>query len=157
LGLRLGPSYGLSYKSFLSEKLAVEALFSSRYYGRNYGYYTGNGKKPKYWANASGPGATLTALLEYHLPFPDVKELQWYIGGGIHIGSWKGYTDHPYYPEDRNYFTMGVDFIIGMEYQFTEVPIVLALDFKPAFDFVGATRSWADEAALSIRFLLDKL
>lgn len=81
----------------------------------------------------------------------------WYIGGGIHIGSWKGYKDHPYYPEDRNYFTMGVDFIIGMEYQFKEVPIVLALDFKPAFDFVGATRPWADEAALSIRFLLDKL
>ena len=156
LGLRLGPSYGLTYKTFLGSKVAFEGIFSSRYYGNKHYYYTGNGKKKWYGYN-SGSGFNLTGLVEYHLPFSDVKGLMWYFGGGLHIGSWRGYYDHPYYPDDRYFFTMGIDLMLGLEYVFDQAPISLALDFKPAFDFVGAYRPWPDEIAFSIRVLLDRL
>jgi hypothetical protein len=157
LGLRMGPSYGLSYKSFLSDKIAVEALFSSRYYGRDFGYYNNSGRKPGWWGKNSGPGFNFGAMLQYHLPVEKVKGLSLYFGGGLHVGSWKGYKDHPFYPEDKSYFTMGIDFILGAEYQFEALPFVIALDYKPAFDFIGAFRPWPDELAVTFRFLLDKI
>ena len=157
LGLRLGSSYGLTYKTFLSDKLAFEGILSTRYYGRSFSYYNGKGNKDGYWGKSAGKGGNLTALLEYHIPFPKAEGLQFYFGGGLHIGSRRGYKDHYYYPEDRNYLTMGLDLIIGLEYVFQEVPIVLGLDYKPGFDFIGAYRPWGDEVALSVRVLLSRL
>lgn len=154
LGLRLGNSYGLTYKHGFSDKVALEAILATRYYG---GYNYHNGRKDGWWKRSGGDGFTLGALIEYHLPIKDVSGLNWYFGAGAHIGSWRSYYDYDNWYNDRAYFIFGLDVILGIEYSFKEVPICLALDYKPAFNIIGYPRLWPDDVAFSIRVLLDKL
>jgi hypothetical protein len=155
LGLRLGSSYGITYKTFFKEKLAFEGILSTRYYGE----YRGNNG----WGNNnynyrySRSGGMLTGLIEYHIPIPELPELSIYFGGGVHLIFWRGEWYDPNYYEDRTYLFAGIDAIIGAEYVFKELPIALALDFKPSFHFAPHDNFWPDEAALSVRFLLDRL
>ena len=67
VGLRLGFSNGLTVKHFLSQRSAVEGLLSTRWHGFE-----------------------LTGLYEVHDNAFDVDRLNWYFGGGGHIGFWNG-------------------------------------------------------------------
>lgn len=155
LGLRVGSSYGLTYKTFFKNQLAFEGILSTRYYGK----YNGNNG----WGNNNynyryyRSGGVLTGLLEYHIPISKLPELSIYFGGGIHLAFWQGRNYDPYYYENRTYLFLGLDAIIGAEYVFKEVPIALAIDIKPSFHFSPHDNFWPDEAALSVRFLLDRL
>ena len=48
---------------------------------------------------------------------------------------------------------IGIDGILGMEYNIQEIPFNISLDWKPAFNLIGYTGFWGDEIALSIRFI----
>jgi hypothetical protein len=141
LGIRFGYQYGLSLKHFMKGNMAIEGILSSRGFGNNY------------WGNRR-MGFNLTVLAEWHNPIGSVNGLAWYIGGGAHIGSWYGNN----YNRNRNtndrYFTLGLDGIIGLEWTIPNAPITLALDWKPAFDFLGGLYFAGDGAALTLRFTL---
>ena len=84
-------------------------------------------------------GPFITGLYEIHDDPFKVDGLQWFYGFGAHIGFWE---------ETK----IGVDFILGLEYTFEEIPINVTLDWKPAINLVGGGY-WADGFALSVRYV----
>ena len=80
--------------------------------------------------------------------------MKWYFGVGGHIGFWNGdYTNHYWGEPGTTYTVVGIDGILGLEYSFSEIPINIGLDWKPAFNIVGYSGWWADGGALSIRYI----
>lgn len=130
IGIRGGLSNGLTIKHFFSEKAAAEFLVASRWRGYN-----------------------ITGLYELHNDISSVSGLRWYYGAGAHVGRWKGYTNHPWFPKAEYYTVAGIDLILGLEYTFEELPLNLGIDYKPAFNFYGYTGFWGDEGAVSLRFV----
>jgi hypothetical protein len=142
LGLRFGYHYGLSLKHFMKNNLAIEGILSSRGFGNNH------------WGRNFG--FNLTVLAEWHNPIGSVDGLAWYIGFGGHLGSWhsNNYNNRNWSGSGDRHFVIGVDGIIGLEYTIPNAPITLALDWKPAFDFLGGLYFAGDGAALTLRFTL---
>jgi hypothetical protein len=128
IGLRGGPSSGLTVKHFLSDKAAFEGIFSSRWGGWN-----------------------ITGLYEINKPF-STPRLNWYYGAGVHLGSWNG-DRNPWFTDKDNHLVIGADLILGIEYNFTEIPLNISLDIKPAFNVIGHSGFWGDEGALSLRYI----
>ncbi len=129
LGIRAGAFNGVSLKHFLSSRHAVEGILSFRW-----------------------QGFSVTGLYEIHDQAFDVQGLQWYYGFGAHVGFWDGrnvrWTDGV-----DNQVILGVDGIIGLEYNFAEIPINISLDWKPALNLIGYSGFWADGGAISVRYL----
>lgn len=131
IGFRGGLTNGLTVKHFLNEKNALEGLFATR------------------WR-----GFEITGLFEIHNQAFKVERLNWYYGFGGHIGFWNGNYTHKYWGvEGTSYTVIGIDGILGIEYNFKAVPINIGLDWKPALNLSGYTGFWGDNGALSIRFI----
>lgn len=130
IGLRGGFASGITIKHFIGEKAALEGIVGTVY-----------------------RGAFITGLYEIHSYSAfDVERLNWYYGAGGHIGFWNGYVGHPWFNTNRSYTVIGVDGILGMEYNIEEIPINISLDIKPAFNLVGYTGLWID-GAFSVRYI----
>lgn len=127
IGLRLGLYNGLTIKHFITENKALEGLIVTRWNGFN-----------------------ITGLYEIHDQAFNVERLHWYYGFGGHIGSWRGEKSDN---NIENYTFLGVDGIIGMEYNFKPVPFNISLDWKPTFSIIGHTEFLPDQVALSIRYI----
>ncbi|GJM61612.1 hypothetical protein [Persicobacter diffluens] len=89
-------------------------------------------------------GATIvTGLYRYNfgLISPEVPGLSWYAGAGAHTKIINGAT-------------VGIDGIIGLQYDFDEIPLNISMDWKPAFDIFGPGGGdfHADDIAISVRF-----
>jgi hypothetical protein len=128
IGITAGYSVGITYKHFESEKVGLEALFTTRWDG--FGF---------------------TGLYEVHNQVFDVERLKWYYGGGVHIGFYNG--DHTPWGEPHTAYTVvGIDGIIGIEYTFSEVPINLGMAWKPVIDLTGNPGLWS-EGGFTFRFV----
>jgi hypothetical protein len=129
VGARLGFFNGLTVKHFMQEGRAIEGIFATRW-----------------------NGFIITGLYEYQQQFPDVNNLEWFVGGGAHVGFWN--TNR--YPgrtfNDGSHSVFGLDLIVGVEYTFDEFPFSASIDWKPAFNILGDTSWWGDGLALSIRY-----
>jgi hypothetical protein len=128
VGLRGGLSNGISIKHFVSSKAAVEGILSTRWGGFN-----------------------ITGLYEIHNEAFEVDQLKWYYGGGAHIGFWDGNSS--WGDLNTSYTVIGIDGIIGIEYSFSEAPINIGLDWKPAINLTGYSGFRADGGAISIRYI----
>ncbi len=129
IGLRGGLSYGLTFKHFTSEKVALEGLLQTR------------------WS-----GFDITGLYEVHGQAFNVEKLRWYYGGGAHVGFYDGrYVS--WGMTGTSYTLIGIDGILGIEYTFSEAPINIGLDWKPALNLTGHTGVVGDGGALSIRYI----
>lgn len=140
IGLRLaGITSGIDYKHFFSKYDAAEGILSF-------------GKKR----------FLLTALYERHFDFGNVDGLMWFVGGGAHIGYYQDGYDYFYYKYHGNKVVVyqngwdrttafGLDFILGLDYKFDNIPIDIGVDVKPAVDIVGEYYGYWD-GALSVRF-----
>jgi hypothetical protein len=130
IGLRGGVSQGITYKTFISNKTAIEGILHTRW-----------------------QGVMLTGLYEIHQDFPNAKGLSWFYGFGGHLGIWENRNgNRPWGNINDNYTVLGADLILGLDYLIPNSPINLSLDYKPAFNFVGYSGVWADGVALSLRF-----
>ncbi len=129
IGLRGGFSNGITLKHFLGESTAVEGILMSR------------------WR-----GLEITGLFEIHNQAFDVERLNWYYGLGGHIGFWDG-NNVNWVNDNTAYTVIGVDGIIGIEYNFEEAPINISLDWKPSFNIIGYFGFWPDGGALSVRYI----
>lgn len=131
IGFRGGFANGITIKHFVSNKAAFEGIISSR------------------WR-----GLELTGLYEIHNRAFNTDRLNWYFGFGGHVGFWNGdYTNKYWGDSGHQYTVVGVDGILGLEYNFVEVPINLSIDWKPAYNFYGYSGFWADGGAFSIRYI----
>ncbi|MDX9810980.1 MAG: hypothetical protein RBU28_01235 [Bacteroidales bacterium] len=129
IGFRGGFDNGITIKHFITRSSALEGIIASR------------------WR-----GLELIGLYEIHATAFDTERLNWYFGGGAHIGFWDG--DHAVWgDEGSNYAVIGVDGIIGIEYNFKAIPVNLSLDWKPALNLVGYSGFWGDGGALSVRYI----
>jgi hypothetical protein len=90
-------------------------------------------------------------LYEIHNPAFDIDRLNWYYGVGGHIGFWDGKYDDRF--DAGNNTVIGIDGILGLEYNFKEIPFNLSLDWKPALNLVGSSGFWGDGGAISIRYI----
>jgi len=129
IGLRAGFSNGLTVRHFIGSNTALEGILTSR------------------WR-----GFEITGLYELQYVAFNTERLNWYFGGGAHVGFWNG--DYAYWGDNGNTYTVvGIDGILGLEYNFREVPLNLSLDWKPAFNIIGYSGFWGDGGALSIRYI----
>lgn len=129
IGLRGGLYNGVTIKHFLGSKSAVEGLLSTR------------------WS-----GFEVTALYEIHARAFDVDRLNWFYGLGGHVGFYNGNNTN-WGTAGTSYTVLGVDGILGLEYSFSEFPINVSLDWKPAFNLIGYSHFWPDGGAFSIRYI----
>jgi hypothetical protein len=129
IGLRAGSGNGLTVKHFLNEGAAIEGILHTR------------------WR-----GLVITGLYEVHRDIREVRGLQWFYGGGAHLGTWNANNRNtPWGDNSASSTIVGLDGIIGLDYKFINAPINLSLDWKPTLNF-GDAGFWGDEVALSIRF-----
>jgi hypothetical protein len=128
VGIRAGFSSGLTIKHFKSRKAAFEGLLTTRWQGFD-----------------------ITGLYEIHNEAFDVRHLDWYYGGGAHLGFYNGnYVS--WGASGSSYTVAGIDGIIGIEYTFDELPVNLGIDWKPALNLIGYTGLWS-EGAISVRYV----
>jgi len=96
-------------------------------------------------------GFDITGLYEKHDRAFEADRLRWFYGFGAHIGFYNGdYVE--WGSPGSTYNVLGIDGIIGLEYSFTEAPINLGIDLKPALNIIGYTGFYAD-FALSVRYI----
>jgi hypothetical protein len=129
-GLRFGSFSGITVKHFIGGENAVEGLLTWYY----------------------NDGFVVTGLYEFQKPFPDIANLYWYIGGGLHAGFGR-FDNDKHSPE---YFVFGGDAIIGLEYCFQQVPFNLGFDWKPAVNFAGHYGYWPNGFGISFRYTFYK-
>jgi hypothetical protein len=130
IGVRTGFGTGLTVRHALNSAVTLEgiALFQHR-------------------------GFEFTGLYELQNPNAfDVPRLNWYYGFGGHIGFFD--DRHPRKDEydGGQFMTLGIDGILGIEYNFSEVPINLSADWKPNIDLIGGTGFGGDSGAISVRY-----
>jgi hypothetical protein len=87
-----------------------------------------------YWHD----GFVLTGLYERYVPVID-RGFNFYYGAGAHLGG------------HEEYFVLGADGIVGLEYQFDEVPLALSLDWKPVLNIAEEFDFWGGDFALGVR------
>jgi len=125
IGLRGGFSSGFTLKHFVSKKSAFEGIIAMN--------------------AGSSRGFDLVGLYELHNLAFDVEHLNWYYGFGAHIGTFNDNNDSG--------TNLGIDGILGIEYNFSEAPINIGLDWKPVFNVFGNTGLHPDGGALSVRYI----
>lgn len=128
IGLRGGWHYGLTVKHFLSGSDAIEGLLVTA------------------WR-----GFEVTGLYERHANAFGVNRLNWYYGAGGHIGS---FQSGPWFDDDKNeaHMVIGIDGILGLEYNIGDIPFNISLDWKPELNLVGYSGFWGGDGALSVRY-----
>lgn len=130
IGVRGGLYNGVTIKHFLSRKSAAEGIVATR------------------WGSLD-----LTALYEINKDNAfDIDRLNWYYGVGGHIGLWNGDVI-PGSTTAGSYMAIGVDGILGIEYNFVDIPINVSLDWKPRFNIIGYSKFYGDAGALSLRYI----
>ncbi|MEO5571404.1 MAG: hypothetical protein ABIT08_09475 [Bacteroidia bacterium] len=139
IGIRLGgATSGITLKHFVNSNSALEGILGF-----------------------SHKSLILTGLYERHLPINNAKGLQWFYGGGAHLGFfgyngyYRSYKDHGHYyvvEEGENSVALGLDFILGLDYKFNNAPINIGLDIKPFIDFHDGVYGYWD-GAFSFRFV----
>lgn len=131
IGVRGGYANGLTIKHFISSNTALEGILASRW-----------------------KGFQLTGLYEIHNRAFNTERLNWYYGFGAHVGFWDGDDTNDYWGDPgKSYTVIGIDGIIGLEYNFSEIPFNLSVDWKPAFNLSGHSGFWGDGGALSFRYI----
>ncbi len=123
LGMRVGLLNGITFKQFVGEKLAFEALVSYRYSALN-----------------------LSALLEYHIPVKE-ENFNMIMGLGGRVG-YMGIIDD----DQESAFNGGIEAMLGFEYKFPKSPFTIGIDWKPILYIGELTGFNADEVGLSIRY-----
>lgn len=124
-GIRLGLPLGVTARYFFTERSAAEGIFAV--YNKT---------------------VSLTALYQYHFDLSSLttEGFGWYAGGGAHLGT-REITG-------RYEFLAGVDGIVGLNYNFTKIPLNLSLDWKPAVHFT--TSSELADFGVSARYIFGR-
>jgi len=131
IGLRLGPDAGITLKHHTGSAALEGILHLSD-------WFTG-----------------FTGLYHFfHQPIgADLRGLDWYAGAGGHIWAYRRDSRNlPGWYEDGTRTGFGVDFALGMQYNFPSAPLNLALDWKPAINLVGGSGFAYNSVGLSIRY-----
>jgi hypothetical protein len=83
----------------------------------------------------------------YHWDWNITEGLNWYVGPGAGIGYYE-------YDDSDGYLNVALGGQIGMEYDFNTMnaPILLSLDVRPMWDFIGDNAGFGWGLALGVRY-----
>ncbi|NNC95055.1 MAG: hypothetical protein HKN92_05790 [Chitinophagales bacterium] len=99
-----------------------------------------------------GNSISFTALFEGITNPAQRSEFEFFYGGGAHLGFYG--TRSPYWDTEPDpFFGLGIDGIVGVGWNFTNVPVNLTFDYKPAVNFIGPGSFWYGDAAVSVRYV----
>ena len=134
LGVRLSSSAAnvnnsISIKHFISDKTAVEGLFSF------------------------GDPVAFGVLLETHKALSE-SGLRWFYGAGGYLSFIKTYNPNKLKNETNANF--GAQGVIGLDYKFTGIPLNLSLDWKPELNIVSDINFEPAAIGLTARFTFSK-
>ena len=142
IGIRGGGGFGGSYGGEITyqkgfgeaNRLELDFGFRSRRY---------NGGKGNNWYYNH-----LSVSMIYHWVFNLTGGLNWYIGPGGQVGFYDDYY------ENNSGISLALGGQIGLEYDFNEhgVPLLLSLDARPMWDFVGYYAGFGGGGAFSLRY-----
>jgi hypothetical protein len=143
IGIRGGGGFGgdyggeISYQKGLGEANRLELDFGYR--NRKY-KFNGNGNS-WYYRHFSVSGI-------YHWVWNLKDGLNWFIGPGAQLGFYDDYYDN------NSGISLAIGGQIGLEYDFNQhgVPLLLGLDARPMWDFVGYYSGFGGGAAFSLRY-----
>jgi len=126
IGFRAGSSVGVSYKEFLSDIDAAEAIFDIDFTNRRHTKVKGS---------------------VYYLRHFDVNVdgLSLYAGPGTSAGV---IIEGIY----QNNFVMSLDIMGGVEYKFNNVPVVLSCDWTPKYQFITLAGFSPGNFGLTVRY-----
>ncbi|WP_207429479.1 hypothetical protein [Pedobacter sp. SYSU D00535] len=127
LGVRVGDSYGITFKTFLESDKALDFILNVKNRD-DYSIFR------------------LTGLYEVHNPIAGAPGLRWYYGGGATVGSYE------YKRTDESELLLSIDGVLGLDYKFAGAPINASLDWKPALVLNPYTDLDEGGFGLSIRF-----
>jgi hypothetical protein len=127
IGLRLGPYYGLTLKHNLSQSNALEGILSTT------------------WNEFM-----LVGLYQVHRQAFDLPTMRWYFGGGAHVGAWGGGR----YVAGQTGFILGASGVLGIEYNFDDLPLNISLDWLPSFDLLERFGPRFNHIGLSVRYMI---
>jgi hypothetical protein len=136
IGLRLGSPWAASYKKFLSESNAIEVYAAYR----GWTYYS--------WFSVNG-------AYQFHRPFPNVENLNWYFGAGAGVFFWN--YDNAFVGDNSSSTSIALQGYLGLEYTFADVPISISADWVPSFYLSGYGNGFgAGYGALGVRYILSR-
>jgi hypothetical protein len=83
----------------------------------------------------------------YHWDWNIVESLNWYIGPGAMVGFY-------HYDGYQDYVGVALGGQIGLEYDFNslDVPILISVDARPMWDFIGDNAGIGWGGALGVRY-----
>ncbi len=132
LGVRGGLFTGFSVKHFTSQQDAIEGVIAWHY-----------------------QGLLVAGMFQRHARAFDAPGLNWYYGGGGHLGfynrrhtPWFGST------QTGTFTTFGVLGVVGLEYKIEEIPISIGVDFTPALNIIGHIGFWPG-AGITLRYTIE--
>ena len=142
-GVRLGHTSGLTFKKFLIDEEALEITLSGR-----------------------RDGIQIGAMYLFHQPmeFSFNENFYAYYGIGGHLG-YEQFgklsktlvsVDPPMFVfEQRSFYVMGADAILGLEYRWLSVPITIGFDVKPYFNFIDLqyTKALFWDSAITVKYV----
>ncbi len=134
IGLRLGGGIGygteISYQQpFERNRAEIDLGFGSH-------------SDWRYW--------NLTGIYQWVRPIE--SGFYWYLGVGPSLGSWSAKHDYDDYDEDDGGIFLAAVLNAGIEYNFTEIPLQLAIDTRPELGIANARDSFGFGLALGIRY-----
>lgn len=127
LGVRLGYDSGLTLKHFFTHENPGELILSI---------------SPRYFQ--------VVGMYEYQKLLPGFSDFSWVLGLGGHVGGIHHDKD-----KHKSNLLLGVDMMAGLEYSIARTPYVVALDWKPSFNFTNSYNDyWFHGFAVSVRYTL---
>ncbi|WP_186756083.1 hypothetical protein [Echinicola salinicaeni] len=170
IGLRLGEPLSITYKTFIEEKISLEAMIgrgssnSSSYYRR---VFDNNKPAPGsfYVNHSSGGGLSLNGRVAYHEDVTsefDITEgkLLAYGGAGLQLRSMS--VEYAYYEtpdasilryENRNNVDFGPEVFGGGEYYLEELPITVFAEIGLMMEIVDRPGHIKLQGGLGVRYL----
>lgn len=93
--------------------------------------------------------AAIGVLVEFHKPVASADGLQWFYGVGAYIG-----LDTDKNNTDRS--LMGAQGAVGLDYKFPNIPLNLALDWKPELNIIDNINFEPAAIGFTMRFTFGK-
>ncbi len=135
VGVRLGVPLSASIKHFINDRHAVEAYVGTR-------------------GNNQYRATNLSGAYLVHNPINELEGLTWYYGGGASVFFWK-WRDSFLNPENFGTTNFGIQGYIGLDYQFSQAPISLTVDWVPTYFISGfGSGLGGGYGAFAVRYIL---
>ncbi|OFY66403.1 MAG: hypothetical protein A3H98_11440 [Bacteroidetes bacterium RIFCSPLOWO2_02_FULL_36_8] len=132
-GVRFGQTDGITVKKMMKRYHAIEGILHTKY---------------------EWQGALVTVLKELHKTAFRLDNLYWFYGLGGHVGVFHGNAEswRNKVKTEGFFLNLGVDAILGLEWDIEEIPFTLGVDIKPTFDLLNSREFYWD-GSLSARYL----